>query len=278
MNIKENKINKIPKADFAIISGSSTNSIEFPEQIKFNQTEVIKRNLIFNTPYGKSPSIKLFKLEDKKVLAVEMHGWRNGVERINASEQIFWVFHQAGVKKIISEGGVGIINKEYKLRDIIIPSDFIDFKREANQIVGGYLIIMTEPICRQIGRELYKAANRLGYKRVFNKGVYFSTEGPRFESKSEVRMIKKMGGAFVGQSLTPEVYLARNIGACFAGIYLMTNYAEGILKEWNYDELKRIYKNEGLKFGQIILTALKNMTRDQKGCHCLKYRKKSLIS
>lgn len=90
-------------------------------------------------------------------------------------------------------------------------------------------------------------------------------------------MIKKVGGDFIGQSLTPEVYLARNIGACFAGIYLTTNYAEGILKEWDYAELKRIYESEGIKFGKIIITALKNMTKDQKDCRCLKYRKKSLI-
>ena len=38
----------------------------------------------------------------------------------------------------------------------------------------------------------------------------------------------------VGQSIAPEVYLAREIGACYAGLYFTVNYGEGIRKAWSH--------------------------------------------
>ncbi|MDA8212956.1 MAG: phosphorylase, partial [Clostridia bacterium] len=55
-----------------------------------------------------------------------MHGWRRGVSRADASRQVFWVFRQAGVKKILAEGGVGSINHLLRPRDVVIPNDYID--------------------------------------------------------------------------------------------------------------------------------------------------------
>ena len=62
------------------------------------------------------------------------------------------------------------------------------------------------------------------------------TEGPRFESPAEVRHLQGIGDV-VGQSFSPEVWLARDIGACYAGIYLIVNYGEGVVSEWSHDEL-----------------------------------------
>lgn len=56
----------IPSTNFAIIGGSSTNSINFPEDLKRDDVKIIEDKLIFDTPFGKSPSFKLIKVGDKK--------------------------------------------------------------------------------------------------------------------------------------------------------------------------------------------------------------------
>ncbi len=32
--------------------------------------------------------------------------------------------------------------------------------------------------------------------------------------------------------MVPEVYLARAIGACYAGLYIVSNYGEGLITNW----------------------------------------------
>ncbi len=77
-----------------------------------------------------------------------MHGWRRGVKRADASLQVFWVFHEAGVSKVLADGGVGSLNHLLDPRDIVIPNDFIDLSIKQDIYVrGDHLLIMREPIC-----------------------------------------------------------------------------------------------------------------------------------
>jgi 5'-methylthioadenosine phosphorylase len=111
-----------------------------------------------------------------------------------------------------------------------------------------------------------------------SKGVYAVTDGRHFESRSEVRMIGMLGGDVIGQTLSPEVYLAREIGACYAGIYLIVNRAEGIGPDWSHKELKDIFYQEAMNMGRIIIESLKEIKKKhKKSCQCSKLRKKTLL-
>ena len=48
----------------------------------------------------------------------------------------------------------------------------------------------------------------------------------------------------VGQSLCPEVYLAREIGACYAGLYFTVNYGEGIKEKWSHQDMADIFYDD----------------------------------
>jgi purine nucleoside phosphorylase len=107
--------NKIPRAKKAFIGGSSTFSIDFPEDLGLPELKVLDKG-VFLTPFGDSPEFKLVKIYGEPVLMVRMHGWRAGVSITDASRQIFWVLEQAGVKCILAEGGVGAVRKDLRLR------------------------------------------------------------------------------------------------------------------------------------------------------------------
>ncbi|MCB0121002.1 MAG: hypothetical protein KDE58_02100, partial [Caldilineaceae bacterium] len=49
-------------------------------------------------------------------------------------------------------------------------------------------------------------------------GTYLGTDGPRRETPAEARLFRQMGADVVGQNLVPEVYLAQELGICYAGL------------------------------------------------------------
>ncbi|MDA8211153.1 MAG: hypothetical protein M0021_04655 [Clostridia bacterium] len=51
----------VPEAQYGLIGGSSTFSINFPEDLERPDLEVLGKELVFSTPYGNSPEFKLFK-------------------------------------------------------------------------------------------------------------------------------------------------------------------------------------------------------------------------
>ena len=266
----------IPKANKAFIGGSSTFAINFPEDLNLPGMKVIHKKT-FPTPFGESPEITSCEMDGETVLTVRMHGWRAGVRRADASRQIFWVFGQAGVRNILVEGGVGVINSDFALRDFIIPDDYIDFSmRKDVSLSDNYLLIMRDPVCPELAKVLMKTAKKTVPERKVTRGVYAVTDGRHFESRAEVRMIASSGGDVIGQSLCPEVYLAREIGACYAGIYLIVNRAEGIGPDWRHSELKAIFYEEAVAVGKIIIGSLKQI-KQKKGCQCAKLRKKTLL-
>ena len=268
--------NKIPKAEYGIVGGSGTLSSDFPNNIQAQDVKIIADNLRFETPYGESPAMRLFSVGDKQVLTVKMHGWRSGVSRSDASRQVFWVFREAGVKRILSEGGVGTVNKLLDLRDFIVPDEYLDMSvRKDVMLDGRYLLIMREALCPEMRKTLIEAVSKRFDGRVFLRGTYAVTDGRHFESPAEVAMLNGHAD-IVGQSMCPEVYLAREIGACYAGLYFTVNYGEGI-KVWSHEDMSNIFYDDAVMIGEILLETIRNISAQDKHCHCQELRKETLL-
>lgn len=269
-------MNSLPQAEIAIIGGSGTLSMDFPAALGRKDVEIIQRDMVFDTPYGQTPPFLFFRCGAKKVLTCRMHGWRQGISRADASRQIFWLFRAAGVKKILAEGGVGSVNHLLDTRDVVIASDYIDQSmRKDVGLEGHYLLIMRQALCPHLRQTLITAAEARPLNRVFRRGVYAVTDGRHFESPAEVAMLKGQAD-IIGQSLCPEVYLAREIGACYAGLYTVVNYGEGVVKDWEHSELSQIFYEDADKIGHILLEAVSRMN-DQQHCGCADLRKPTLL-
>ena len=270
-------MNTIPKADFAVVGGSGTLSSNFPANSESPDVKILEDNLYFDTPYGKSPAFRLFALGEKRVLCCRMHGWRSGVTRADASRQVFWTFREAGVKRIISEGGVGTVNHLLDPRDFMIPDDYLDLSvRKDVMLDGRYLLIMRDALCPEMRRSLIASTKKRFSGRVFTRGTYAVTDGRHFESPAEISMMQGHAD-IVGQSIAPEVYLAREIGACYAGLYFVVNYGEGVQKEWSHDTMKDIFYNDAPMIGEIILDTIRSVDAHERECECLGLRKETLL-
>lgn len=264
------------QTDFAVIAGSGTLSSDFPLGAGDPGVKILADDLEFETPYGLSPAFRLFSVDDRQVLTCRMHGWRTGVSRADASRQVFWVLREAGVKRIIGEGGVGTVNPLLDPRDFVIPNDYLDLSlRKDVGLEGKYLLVMRDALCPEIREVLLKTTRQHYSGRIFQRGVYAVTEGRHFESPAEIAMLRGHAD-IVGQSICPEVYLAREIGACFAGLYFVVNYGEGVVKNWSHQQLQDIFYDDAPMISRIILDAIRQL--DAAGnCECRSLRKETLL-
>jgi 5'-methylthioadenosine phosphorylase len=111
--------------------------------------------------------------------------------------------------------------------------------------------------------------------------VYAVSEGPRFETPAEVRMLRSMGADLVGMTLAPEAFLARELEICYHPVAYITAYAEGA-SEVDADE-QRASLDEALErlpeFTSRFLELLPELTY---ACSCqdamLRYKRRGQIS
>ena len=267
---------QIPAARYAVIGGSGTLSSDFPRASTADDVEILADGLYFRTPYGESPAFRLFSVAGRRVLTCRMHGWRSGVTRANASRQVFWVLREAGVTRILSEGGVGTVNPLLDPRDFLIPDDYLDLSvRKDVMLDGRYLLVMRDALCAELRRTLIEETKKRYTGRIFDRGIYAVTDGRHFESPAEIAMMQGHAD-IVGQSLAPEVYLAREIGACYAGLYFVVNYGEGI-RPWSHDTLEQIFYDDAPMIGDILLATIRSVSAEETSCPCRSLRKETLL-
>ena len=267
---------QISAASYAVIGGSGTLSSDFPRASTADDVEILADGLHFTTPYGESPAFRLFSVAGRRVLTCRMHGWRSGVTRADASRQVFWVLREAGVTRILSEGGVGTVNPLLDPRDFLIPDDYLDLSvRKDVMLDGRYLLVMRDALCAELRRTLIEETKKRYTGRIFDRGIYAVTDGRHFESPAEIAMMQGHAD-IVGQSLAPEVYLAREIGACYAGLYFVVNYGEGI-RPWSHDTLEQIFYDDAPMIGDILLATIRSVSAEETSCPCRSLRKETLL-
>ena len=269
----------VPPAQIAFIGGTASRQGRFPEDLDDPDASVLARDLRFETPYGRSPRFKLWRLagrgpEPEDALYVPFHGWREGVDRLQASEQVFWVLREAGVREVFVDGTVGAISPLLEPGDLVVPDDFVDERRRFSAaFAGGQVLRMQQPICPRLAHACVAAARDAGHQRVFRRGTYAVTEGPRLETPAEIRALRRLGADVVGQSLTPEAYLARAIGACYVGLYLVSNPAEGTQdREWTAREFFDFYAHWAGTIKRLMLRAIQRAEPPPADGCCDRYR------
>ena len=204
--------------------------------------------------YGNAPSVSS---KPRRVLFCPFHGWANESPFYDTpSERAFWVFQQAGVKYILTDGSGGGINPLLEPGDMIAPMDLIDLTKRISYLekFNKDIVRMRNIVSKDLHGILVKEAKK-DFPRVFGTGIMAVTEGPRFETPAEVRMLYDMHCDICGQTMMPEAALARAIGALYASIYLVSNYAEGINPDWE-KEIHDIYEDTATTTGRVMIRAM----------------------
>ncbi|MDF2673344.1 MAG: S-methyl-5-thioinosine phosphorylase [Clostridiales bacterium] len=230
-----------------------------------------------NTRYGDA-YVDIVEIEGQEIVFLARHGKGHSVppHLINYRANMK-ALEELGVKYIYATAAVGSCNDKFAPGDVVVINDFLDFTkvRPITYYEGGADGVvhtdMREPYCRNLINKFYKAAKDLTID-VKGEGVYVCTEGPRFETKQEIRMYKSLGGDVVGMTNVPEVVLAKELGMCYATIGIITNWCTGIgSEEIALHDIQGAMSRNKENITKAIINVFSGRL-DQKECRCKESR------
>lgn len=216
--------------EYGVILGSGLGS--FTEDIKIEFTLPYSEipNFPVSTVEGHKGALVFGTIGDKKVVA--MQGRFHYYEGYDMKEVTFpvRVMKYIGVEKLIVSNASGGVNPNYKVGSIVIIKDHINMMPEHplrgknDERFGPRFVNMSEPYSRKMISKSKEIASELEID--VKDGVYLGLQGPTFETLSEYKMVKAMGGDCVGMSTVPEVIVARHMELETFGISVITDMGD----------------------------------------------------
>ncbi|MGO9644124.1 MAG: S-methyl-5'-thioadenosine phosphorylase [Candidatus Bathyarchaeia archaeon] len=223
------------------------------------------------TPYGPAPLISIGYVGKEEVAFLPRHGPKHDLppHKVNYRANMYGL-KKLGVERIIATNAVGGINSDYAPGDICVPQDILDFTKSR---AATYYdkepvthIDVSEPYCPELRDHIVDSA-RVLQNKVWANSILAATEGPRYETPAEIRMIQKSGGDIVGMTGAPEVFLARELELCYSTICFVSNRAAGMQQKLSAKEVMEVGADVMPKMNQIIEKTVEIIPKNRK-CAC----------
>lgn len=192
---------------------------------------------------------------------------------------------ELGARAVLATTAVGAVDPAVRLGSPIVFDDL--FFPENRLPCGGPCTLFTDPGDRERGHLITSepfaprlrfraeiAARALGFEPTVG-GVYGHTNGPRFETASEVRTLRTAGVTAVSQTSGPEAVLAGELELPYALVGLPVNYATGVAgaSEGQREGLDRLLALSAEILPRIVLRTVETLeTEDLTFDHGYVYR------
>lgn len=184
---------------------------------------------------GHKGAVLIGKKGMKKLLIFQ--GRVHFYEGRSLSEVIFSVrlMHELGIKKLILTNAAGAVNESFSPGELMLIRDHINLSGH-NCLIGADALDFGErfpSMCNAYSENLCSvAADAAREKNIcLREGVYFYCTGPSYETPSEIRAIRLLGGDAVGMSTVHEATAAAQMKMEVLGLSCLTNMAAGISKQ-----------------------------------------------
>jgi len=190
------------------------------------------RQVVVDTAYG-AVRLTAGTMHGRATYFVSRHGIDHSVPPHMVNYRaIIQALVDSGVSEILAINVVGGIGHE--AGDLVVVEDFIDFTHQrpltffdGTTPEGVVHTDMGEPYSARLRDTWLRAAAEEGAP-ITPTGVYGAFEGPRFETRAEIRMARSAGVTVVGMTGVPEVVLAAERGIPYASLCLVANPAAGL--------------------------------------------------
>lgn len=188
------------------------------------------------TPYG-SPSAPLAvgTVEGRRVAFLPRHGPGHSIpaHRVNYRANV-WALRRLGVRRLLGPSSVGSLQPDVHPGDIVVCDQLVDRTsgRDDTFFHGPEPahVSFADPYCPELGRVAAGAARAEG-ATVHEGGTVVVIQGPRFSTRAESKWFSSAGWHVVNMTQYPEVVLARELGICYSGLALVTDYDAGVERE-----------------------------------------------
>jgi len=200
-----------------------------------------------------------------------VHVSRHGQGHVRLSSHVnhranIVALREAGVDAILGATVCGAVDPELELGGLIV---FDDFHFLANRLPDGSICslhaegergrghwIFERPFSEPLREALLAAAAEIG-RPVRDGGSYGHVDGPRFNSRTEIRMLAACGVTAVSQTAGPETVLAGEAELPYALLGYATDYANGVVVQATpVAELVRLIEASTDVFGRTLAAAV----------------------
>ena len=245
VNFIKNKTNFTP--EYGVILGSGlggfTDDITIEHTLPYTEIP----NFPVSTVQGHKGALVFGTIAGKNVVA--MQGRFHYYEGYDMKEVTFpiRVMKHLGVTKLIVSNASGGVNPNYKVGSVVIITNHINMMPEHplrglnDERLGPRFVNMSEPYSHHMIAKVNEIAKVNNIE--VQEGVYVALQGPTYETLSEYKMIKNIGGDCVGMSTVPEVIVARHMDMETFGISVITDMGnEENIAEVSHEEVLKAAK------------------------------------
>lgn len=139
------------------------------------------------------------------------------------------------VTEIVGINSTGSLKKDLSPGMIVIPDDFITLTATPT-IHQNSAVHIIPSLNEKVRQKLIKAAQNSKIEVVVN-GTYWQTQGPRLETKAEIKMMANFAD-IVGMTMANEAVIALELDIPYACVCSIDNFGNGLLdKPLNMEEI-----------------------------------------
>ena len=187
------------------------------------------------SPWSKATvTVTRSRLNGQEILFLPRHGKAHRIppHQIPYRDQI-WALRELQADTIIAVNAVGGIHPDCLAGSLVIPDQIIDYTwGRPHTFFDGLDNLashcdFTEPYHQKTRLTLLEACRQLDFK-CRDGATYACTQGPRLETRAEIRKLANDGADIVGMTGMPEAALAREAGLAYASLALVVNAAAGL--------------------------------------------------
>ena len=239
-----------------------------------------------HTPYGApSDRVALVEIGGRRVAFLPRHGRDHShpAHVVNYRANV-WAFKELGVRQIIAPCSCGSLQPEIHPGEFVILDQFVDRTRgRADTFFNGpetRHIGAADPYCPRLRDLAVAAAGELGIT-VHASGTMVVIQGPRFSTRAESAWFSREGWHVVGMTQYPEAILARELGICYTGIALVTDYDVGVAGDAgrgvvSIEEVFRVFHENVGKVKELILRMVAAVG-GERTCGCEEEARKAVL-
>lgn len=209
-----------------------------------------------STALGHAGKFVCGRLQNQPVIA--MQGRFHMYEGYSAVQSTIGVqtMAQLGIKYLLVSNAAGGINPKFRSGEVMLITSHIDLMFRpvpaAESLIDGLRPALRSDSVYDL--ELIAQAEACARQHNFtvHRGIYCGLLGPNYETRSEYRFLRRIGGDTVGMSTIPEVRIASRLGLRVLGLSIVTNVA-------NPDQLARTTGHEVIEWAKIAEPCLRSL-------------------
>jgi purine-nucleoside phosphorylase len=255
----QSQVTEFPET--AIILGSGLGGLVDEIDIKKRISYSTIPNFPLVTVEGHGGDLIFGDLEGVAVLA--MNGRFHYYEGYDMADVVFplRVMKLIGIKRLIVTNAAGGLNEDFEVGDLMLIEDIISLfpenplRGKNNEEFGPRFPDMSEPFDLNWIEKTKTEATKLGIE--LKTGTYIGLQGPKLETKAEIRYCRIIGGDAVGMSTVPEVIAANHMGIKVLGISVITNESiPKVAKEFTHAEVVSVANQAGKRLVELVKNIL----------------------